>query len=456
MNPNERIIKIKDKKVYLTKDYCVDFSRTSFHNKTLTFSPRKEIFWKAEVTYDKTNNSIRLEIIDYNPGNKEQFEEQILKKEIDNVVFNKLKWQELEPLLSSYKEITLQDLVEKLPQYSSPSSPDNKILSENILSGKALNKQSTENRLLEIESYKEEIITERNEPFKAKIKFTKAIFQDDGVSINRFTTDYGLKIDFDLFIENPNIQAEFDSIKYFFHKIFKSRYFNIEGILKYRNDELISIEDVLSDEIQSIDDTIIESVKDIQVALIPKLREDTDKEKKLFTLSEIIELLKEGQKDAKILIDKEGEIIDRLLKSKSNSGNRQQLLFLSGAIQDEKDKIKFTLDPKFGFLFSFNRESKKHYCWELLESHATYLWSFDNELTSEKQYHKVEAAINFIIDNGRNNYKKAYKQELFDNDITFNVIQHTTSVTSDNNRFIHWKNKFLSLISDDKSVEKTQ
>ena len=75
---------------------------------------------------------------------------------------------------------------------------------------------------------------------------------------------------------------------------------------------------------------------------------------------------------------KGGEIIDTLLQEKTNLKNQKQLMYLSGAIQSGTDKIRFTLEPKFGFLFTFNKDGVNHYCWELLQSHASYIWTINN------------------------------------------------------------------------------
>lgn len=442
MNSKERIIKIERGKVFLTKTNSIDFSHTNFHNKYLKFSSRFNIFWKVNVIYDNHRSSITLDVINYNPKDYSKFETQIMKKPVKKIFFKKLNWEYLEPLLISYEPSTLKDIIFNFSQtLKSNLSKNDNIEFENIE-----NKIPFITDLFDPKDTNEVKDKIWSEHFSANIKFTDALFSDGGVYIEKFKTDRGKNINLELFIANSNIKSEFDKVKYYFYKTFKSKTFRLQGKLVFKNDELTSIEGAYSKEIESINNTIIDSVKDFQIAEIPEIKTETNK--KLYTFSEIVELLKRENPKSQILINSEKEIIDKLIGSENKSENHRQLMYLSGAMQDEKDKIKFTLHPTFGFLFSFTRKSKKVFCWELIKSHATYLWSIDNNISPEEQSRSVESAINFIIKNGRNKYKRSLKKNTNESDLKFEIITHTQSNSTNNDRFINWKNKFTSILEE--------
>ena len=77
--------------------------------------------------------------------------------------------------------------------------------------------------------------------------------------------------------------------------------------------------------------------------------------------------------------------------------NVKQLVYLSGKKHERTQKIRFTLNPLFGFIFFISGKNKNHICWELLNSHATYIWSFNKELSIESQIELSE--LNIIANN---------------------------------------------------------
>ena len=114
---------------------------------------------------------------------------------------------------------------------------------------------------------------------------------------------------------------------------------------------------------------------------------------------------------------------------------------MSGRKQNNLHRIRFTLKPNFGFLFTIEGKFKYHFCWELLNSHATYLWSIPYAVKNNIEI--VEQNINLINSMGRQNYKN----ELGNNNsflpisVDFNLIRHSNN----NNGFYEWKNQLNSI-----------
>jgi hypothetical protein len=142
----------------------------------------------------------------------------------------------------------------------------------------------------------------------------------------------------------------------------------------------------------------------------------------------------------------EQDIIKQLLAD-HRIRNRQQLVYLSGAQQSAKDKIRFTLNPHFGFLFLIQGETCRHFVWELLNSHATYIWSIANgDMDTAKQYRRIEMIINTIRANGREAYRNAYRVKQMDQDILFNSIEHAHAGSDLIDGFPKWKHRLQELI----------
>jgi len=102
---------------------------------------------------------------------------------------------------------------------------------------------------------------------------------------------------------------------------------------------------------------------------------------------------------------------------------QRQLAYLAGTKQSQNHKLRYTLNPNFGFLFLIEGAKNKHFVWELLNSHATYIWSIDKSVKEIKlQFKRVESIINMIRTSGRGNYKRAFRNNHQDNDLVFRVI----------------------------------
>lgn len=77
-----------------------------------------------------------------------------------------------------------------------------------------------------------------------------------------------------------------------------------------------------------------------------------------------------------------------------------------------------------------------HFIWELLNTHATYIWSIERKGYSlENKLKLIEREVNFIRENGRNIYLNSKKNA----DLIFNKINHENSETGVIDGFPKWK-----------------
>jgi len=164
-------------------------------------------------------------------------------------------------------------------------------------------------------------------------------------------------------------------------------------------------------------------------------------DKSLFTSEEIFDSFEENLKDGNIFKQSEEDILNFLIETR-NVRNAKQLQFLAGSKHSAKQKLRFTLNPLFGFLFFIEGETKNHFCWELLNSHATYLWSFNKIETEVKfQLKRVEETINIIRDIGRDVYKNDFRSNKIDNDLSFCIIEHSNINSDFKESFVEWQHR---------------
>ena len=190
-------------------------------------------------------------------------------------------------------------------------------------------------------------------------------------------------------------------------------------------------------QISKINSTFIHEVKKYIFEKFSKTTQKENSEQSIFELNEILTKIEINQ-SYDLFADDEEEII-KFFISKHSIRNKKQLEYLSGLKQNKIDPIKFTLRPNFGFLFIIRSNDKLHYCWELLNSHATYLWSYP--LNYIDSLEDVEKSINIIHSSGRQYYKKDFKNSQTNNEISFNLIRHQNDI----NGFVKWKDQFNKL-----------
>lgn len=425
----KKLIRITDNKIFLTPEMYLDLSQTSLVGAHLSFRTVQDIYFEVEVLdYDKISNAISFDVTDYQPLNIDSFNMQIPKGKVSFIYFKPLKWQQIEKHLSIYTKKAL--IKEKIIIDDQPPA---EVYTNNSFSG--LLKRNGENHTghKPLDPIVEKITEE------AKIYFKDVDFNLGHVSFSykskRLNETYNLKI------ENHFLLAEFNAIKSYFPKVFGGKkQFSINVIFTRTN---FIVTEILtkSVEIESINESLLDSIKKERVKILtsPPLRKSADK--LLFTAEDIFDSFDEKLKDGNVFKQSGEDILNFLIETR-NIRNAKQLQFLSGSKHSIKQKLHFTLNPLFGFLFFIEGETKNHFCWELLESHATYLWSFDKTETDVKnQFKKVEHIINIIRETGRDNYKKDYKTNKVNNEITFDSIEHSSINSASKDGFVEWQHK---------------
>ena len=122
--------------------------------------------------------------------------------------------------------------------------------------------------------------------------------------------------------------------------------------------------------------------------------------------------------------------------------NSKQLEHLADVLQAVDQKLRFTLNPVFGFLFYIRGKERDHFCWELLNSNASYLWSFSkcvDETAILEQISALETEIGHIRDVGREQYRRKARTQVDMNGMVFTAIHHNKVQVAPELAFDTWR-----------------
>lgn len=426
---NQRILYMTTDRIYLNNKDFISMTNTNLPFGKFVFK-EIEIYWLVTIEKDPNSKLLTIHVENYDEKVLESFSGQEVKGEVGYMCFVDLEWAKLEPLLFDYEELSFRGML-KL-NFDDSDVDVNK-----------LNEYAAKSCFGTSKMRQEENIIFKTSDFTKRIKFKDAIFKDGCVYVSLGKVS-GVDISFE--IKNDKIRQEFDSIKYYFYKVFGSREFTVTGkYIVYKNSKY-DIINPSSTFIADIDEQIVDQVREIQILSIPKIINKESVRKKLVTPEEVYELLKSNEENSTILVNSEKEIVETLISKVGSSKNKNQLTFISGSLQNNYDKIQFTLNPKFGFLFSVSGKKNTHYCWELMDSHATYIWSISNEIDLVTRKNIMEKEVNMIIKIGRNKYKSQIKSSDDVHSFVLTTISHFNSKNNSNDRFVEWKNRFLEIV----------
>lgn len=438
MTNMEILLKIKNNKIWFNETDFIDIKKTDIPIEHLSFNSYREIFWKVEMKmFDKNSNKLSVEIKHYNCNDLSTFLSQKTKKEVKYLEFGKFDWKYLEPLLSSYQKIKFINQLTNLEDIYNEKKPTKEATFHNTETKSHSN-------------YNPEFRTNNREPITIKIEeefaidFNDSVFMLGYVKFSKHIKALNQTLDFK--VENENILTEFDNIKNWFSKKLKIKRFKVKAYFTLIDNQLTEFY-ATSKDIDNIDQNLIEGVKVQRTLEITKSIRPQEIDKGLFTADDLYSLDNKNDLEGNVFKQTEKDILEMLLE-KCNVRNKRELTYLSGSKQSLNYRIRFTNHPNFGFLFTIEGELNNHFIWELLNSHATYIWTIEKGSKEIKlQYKRIETTINTILECGREKYKRAYKSTNQDNDLILNVIHHKDKSSQLIDEFPKWKHRINQLIT---------
>ncbi|HEX2607727.1 MAG TPA: hypothetical protein VHK91_10125 [Flavisolibacter sp.] len=390
-----------------------------------------------QLDYSEQSGTLKVKVVDYSPPGDSQFYEEEPEFPIRRIEFDKMDWNKFSPLVYSFTLSKMGGMFFNANQ-AYPSgylSEINDTLKRQVKSDEEHLRQKAPN--LFFQEPKKPIV--EHIQTSIKVKFEKATFRDGCISFQANLKDFNSIRDFT--IENGNLRSEFETIKpWFVKRIGESFTATID--LKVIDGEITEAA-ASSEDISKINSELIESIRVQRVLNLVKTPRVKDESKSLFNHDEIFGNLDEGE--GRNVFNSSVDDILQILITNGLAKNIRQLEFLSSDKQSLNDKVRFTLRPHFGFLFKVETSTKQFFIWELLNSHATYVW--EREINDLYLYQFVEQEISFINANGREEYRRYYKN-LTTKDFKFHLLEHEGADLTEDERFIAWKNKLERVILD--------
>ena len=423
MKKNDVIIKLHQNRIWFNETISIATERSNLPVDQINFNKIAETFWLVEqLLFDKENETLEVKIIDYFLRDKSFFKEQNPKTTIKALNFinlsdvNSLKIA----LRYSAKEMTHLD----------------KALEEGY-------KRRIENPEKAFEKIQKKNLLMRSYPEKEKLEVNFEVwFKDAGFKLGYVVFDKNipeLKQMLRFKVNNDFLLPEFEFIKSYFMKALGTRKFDVKATIILEHGKAVETR-ASSPHIKRIDENLIDSIKNIRTNYLTKVPFKANVDKSLFTADDVFGEFNQDEM-GNIFSQSEEEILRQILE-KAKVRNRRQLEFLAGVKQVAGSRLKFTLHPYFGFLFTVEGAKMNHFIWELLNSHATYIWSLDKGDDSLlRQYRRVEDAINQVRNSGRDNYKQAYHSSHIDQDLVFHVIHHQDANSPMIEGFVKWRHR---------------
>lgn len=430
MEQKDITIKVRNDRIYFNPRLSIPIQQTNIPKDHLTFRSHEDIFWKVEMLeYKPTDKCLKVKVKDYSTSDISKFDNQQPKKEVEQLLFEKFDWRKLEPILTAYQKIKLHEVL-----FNIDADP----FSRGDMTVPSVHKTvfnfpptspSTEHET-------KPIVTTITDEFW--LYFTDCVFLLGYVTFKKHIKKLGKEIDFK--IPNEHILAEFDNVKFWFAKKLKTKKFKVTVVITLTDNEVTETF-ATSKHIDQITPDLIDSVKYQRTFALTKEPRLTSPDKALFTAEEIFTQIDTDDIEGNVFNQSEQDILNFFLE-KSEIRNKKQLAYLAGKKQTENHKLRYTLNPNFGFLFLVEGAENNHFVWELLNSHATYIWSIDKgEKEIELQFKRIESIVNTVRTSGRENYKRAYRNNHQDNDLVFRVIYHEDIASNLVDDFPKWKSK---------------
>ena len=426
MENQEVIIKVIENGVYFNSDKLIGLNDIDFHHfkqtKYLEKLNCEQIIWLQIKINSIENDIVKAEIINFLPKNTNTFYQNAITKDFSKIWF----WSK-----NTYGLLILT-------KYSKSINPIKitKSVTENNQS--QLKQTYFENKNIFVKEPKKLILTD-----KFKLHFTDIKICFGCATFEKFVKELNSKIEFS--IKNDYFEPNFDLIKFHFPKLLKppSKTINIEIYIETIDGKIIN-KIAKSKEIEQIDNNFIDIIHYQRIMQLVKNPLIESPDKSLYTPDEIFKEF-ETSELGNVFKDNDKEIL-KILLEKLNVRNQKQLNYLSGKLQSDKDIIRFSLKSKknsFGFLFYIDKGlTKHHFVWELINSHATYIWSIDkNNQNLNSLFSRIQNTINMIKTIGRDEYKQEYKNRQIDQDIDFDIIRHEHAKSDLIDHFPEWRKR---------------
>ncbi len=389
----------------------IPWSATNLPAEDFRFSERTAIYWKVEMlAYDKNTARLQVQVLDFEAGDEGFDPSREMRSPVRMLVFRPLEEAPFKAQLSYYKAGALKHVL--LPE-SGPEKP-------------ALHPAAAPEK---------EADAPAGKPVSFTIPLLELTFANGGV---KGTTDLpGINEPLPFKIINDHIVAEFDAIKPFFVKALKRQTVKVSTTLRFLGGEP-KLDRATSPQIARINDDMLELFRARAVKSLLNFDPAKTVDKSLFTPEDVFASLDDDELGKATLPHDGQDLLAEILRHKKVR-NARQLAFLAGTLHEPDTKLRYVLSPTFGFVFLATGQDGNHFILELLDSHATYVWSIPKDWENrEAQFRSVEREIAAIGTLGRGQYRRTLH---FEHEFWFVIHENADRGLVDG--FPRWRNRLL-------------
>jgi hypothetical protein len=413
-------ISLDNEYIYFNHQIKVTYGATNLPKFSFTFH-EKPCFWTIAVKfYEASVGALHVQVINYTDPKPMAMYIQDPIYDIKILFFEKLDWRQLEPCLKDYDV----DMLRSILLHPPTSIP--------------LFDKTEKRRVLSGNNYS------RTQPFdtKTRVLFSETVFMDGKISCKIWAGDEYQTIE----IIYPFLQSSFEYCKGWFKKKFKSESIMVHVKGTMVNGKITQYE-AYSAELLCINEQMVQEIREIVLKDYLKKRFREDIGNHIKNISDIIEesgLVNLGTKGNSLNENEMNMLLD-LVRSRS-ARNQKQLIYLSTHPNVDMGNFKVTRPPATGLIFAYRGNRFTHYVWELLDSNATYLWSFLSPTNSLEEMHSfLETYISLITEAGRLEWKRQAKDVLLAGHL-FNSVNHYGQNSETNEGLPLWIDHIEKLI----------
>ncbi|MEM6397590.1 MAG: hypothetical protein AAF741_14665 [Bacteroidota bacterium] len=412
------VLHITNEAVRFNETDELNWAQTNFPKSAATFRTHEPIYWLVEMLrYEAKTGMLEVEVIEYEADEEDliAYYQQKMKRPVNGLAFSPLIKDELRAQLSYFDPSALAEILE--------SEPEEPLESDAFFALPQVEDQSPK---------PEERQLSFTVPFdELEIKLGEVVGQttiDPFPDLLSFT------------IQNDYLIPEFEHIKGYFAKLLKRKSIVVQAKL-FIDGEEVELRNCRSPQIAAINQDMLQLARRRRLREILKPSYEPEVDKSLFTPDDLFGNVSSEDLGSKLTADGADAILQEIFAIRKVR-NRKQLAWLAGHLHDEREPIRYTLRPQFGFLFFSEGEAYNHFIWELLNSHATYIWSFDrDESTPARHYKLVEREVAKIGQYGRMLYRRTDLDSFL-----FSTIRHPGANSKLVDGFPKWRNKLLEIM----------
>ncbi|WP_104417737.1 hypothetical protein [Neolewinella xylanilytica] len=216
-------------------------------------------------------------------------------------------------------------------------------------------------------------------------------------------------------IPNPHLVKEFNAIRSYFARQLRRSTLEVSAELHFDGAGEPGIRRARSGQVDRIDDRMIEVLR---ARTLRQFLQQDDPDQSLFTPEELWERSADDDPVRTLLPPPGPELLEHIL-NEGSVRNARQLTHLATR-HERGQKLRFVLTPQFGFFFFVRGEGMHHFILELLDSHATYIWSLPRGSdTLSDHFARVKGEVEQLNATGRQAYRRT---NTFDH--TFWSVRH--------------------------------